>query len=263
MSAPVIRLPIATRVFTTQAHPPSTWDRPKALVLPRTIGQRLIIHDYETRDEPAQRLLFGSFQIRDFGDLVEGGTGLVVGDACPARGRRILEAFATERGMQLLTRDEFALLFLAELWEIGTTSVTFNAPWDHSRIACSWTAGVGKHRGAFTFSLSRNTYHPRLRIESLDSRKQFMEFTPSIKGQARNGWHKGYFVDVHTLVAALTDENMSLERACRLYRVKHPKTTVVRHGVVSKRYIDYNLRDVQATYEVYTAAMRDFEALGL
>jgi hypothetical protein len=152
---------------------------------------------------------------------------------------------------------------LAEVWEIGTTSVTFNAPWDHSRFACGWTAGEGKHRGAFTFSLSRNTFHPRLRIEALDSRKQFMEFTPSIKGQARNGWHKGFFVDVHSLVAALTDESMSLEKACRLYRVKHPKTAAIRHGFVSKRYIEYNLRDVQATYEVYLAAMRDFEALGL
>jgi hypothetical protein len=263
VNAPVLRLPIATRVFTAQAKTPPKWDAPKPLVLPRAIGQRLIIHDHETRDEPAQRLLFGSFQIRDFGELVEGGTGLIVGDACPAKGRRILEAFATEHQLQLLTRDEFALLFLAEAWEIGTTSVTFNAPWDHSRFACGWTAGEGKHRGAFTFSLSRNTFHPRLRIEALDSRKQFMEFTPSIKGQARNGWHKGFFVDVHSLVAALTDESMSLEKACRLYRVKHPKTTAVRHGVVSKRYIEYNLRDVQATYEVYLAAIRDFEALGL
>jgi hypothetical protein len=263
VNSPVLRLPIATRVFTLQAQTPPKWDAPKPPVLPRAIGQRLIIHDHETRDEPAQRLLFGSFQIRDFGELVEGGMGLVVGDACPANGRRILEAFAIEHGMQLLTRDEFGRLFLAEVWEIGTTSVTFNAPWDHSRFACGWTAGEGKHRGAFTFSLSRNTYHPRLRIEALDSRKQFMEFTPSIKGQARNGWHKGFFVDVHSLVAALTDESMSLEKACRLYCVEHPKTTAVRHGVVSKRYIEYNLRDVQATYEVYLAAMRDFGALGL
>jgi hypothetical protein len=123
MNDSVLRLPIATRVFTVQAQPPPKWDAPKPLVLPRTIGQRLMIHDHETRDEPGQRLLFGSFQIRDFGELVEGGIGLIVGDACPAKGRRILEAFAEQHGIQLLTRDEFALLFLAEVWEIGTTSV--------------------------------------------------------------------------------------------------------------------------------------------
>ena len=52
MNDSVLRLPIATRVFTVQAQPPPKWDAPKPLVLPRTIGQRLMIHDHETRDEP-------------------------------------------------------------------------------------------------------------------------------------------------------------------------------------------------------------------
>jgi hypothetical protein len=241
--------------------PSPTWKAHKLVVLPRKIGERLLILDIETRDETAQRMLFGSFQVRDFGDLVH--RGLIVGDTCPTKGRRVLERFGAENDMPILTRDDFGALFLAEVWEIGTTSITFNAPFDHSRIACGWTPGIGRHRGAFHFSLSRNTYYPRLRIESLDSRKQFMELTPSLKGQAKNGWHKGYFVDVRTLVAALTDEAMSLERACEFYKIEHPKTVAVRHGVVSRRYIRYNLRDVQATYEVYEAAMRDFRALGL
>jgi hypothetical protein len=263
MTNHILRLPIAARVFTRQVNPPQPRPKRKGIPLPRACGDRLLIWDAETRDEPAQRLLFGSFQIREFGQLVEGGIGLFVGDACPRWQARILTAFAQEHRVPLLTRDEFGALFLAEVWEIGTTSVTCNAPWDHSRIAIEAIAGTGRHRGAFMLRLSRNTFFPRLRIESIDSRKQFMEFTPSVRGQARNGWHKGYFVDIRMLAGALTDESMSLESASDFYGIDHPKTAVRRHGIVTKAYIQYNLRDVQATFEVYEALMRDFKELDL
>ena len=123
-----------------QAKPPPKWDAPKPLALPRIIGQRLLIHDHQRATNQLNVCSSGRFRFATAASFVEGGIGLVVGDACPANGRRILEAFAAEQGMQLLTRDQFALLFLAEMWEIGTTSVTFNAPWDHSRFACGWMA---------------------------------------------------------------------------------------------------------------------------
>ncbi len=263
MSMEPLRLSIATRVYTELCAPPPAWPPPPPLCLPRAFGQRCLIFDTETRDEPAQRLLFGSYQLRDEGEIVPNGIGLIIGGSCTKRQRHTLSSFANDYGLELMTRDAFAALYLAEVWEIGTTDITFNAPFDHAKIACEWAKGSGRHKRAFTFRISRDTYKPRLRIEALDSRKQFMALTSSVKKQARNGWHKGYFVDVHTLVSALTDESHTLESACALYKTPTRKHAAVRHGVINRKYIKYNLEDVQATYEVYMAALRDFEGLGL
>jgi hypothetical protein len=204
-----------------------------------------------------------SYQLREFGELVPGGSGLVAGDDCPPRQRAILERYAREHGFDFRTRDEFAEFFLYEIWEIGTTSITFSASWDHSKIACAWECGTRRHRDAFLFRISRNTFKPRLRIQSLDSRKAFIRLISSVRGESKRGFHQGYFVDVRTLVSALTDESHSLESACKLYGTPLQKRPAKRHGVITPKYIKYNLDDVEATYQVYMAAMRHFQELEL
>jgi hypothetical protein len=263
MTAPILRLPVATRVFPRLVEPKPTREGPKSLQLPREIGERRLFFDMETKDEPAMRPLFGSYQLWDYDDLVPGGLGLIVCDACSSSEHQLLKEYAAKHSLECKSRDEFAEMFLAEVWEIGTTSVTFNAPFDHAKISHAWRSGTGKNRGAFVFSISRNTFKPRLRIEHLDNRKQFMQFIPSIKGQAREGWHPGYFIDVRMLAAALTDESHSLEGLCKLYKTKTQKKPAARHGIVNAEYIRYNVDDVQATVEVYEAVTQDFRALRL
>ena len=57
-------------------------------------------------------------------------------------------------------------------------------------------------------------------------------------------------LDLRTLAFALTDRSYSLESACQAFGVEHGKQHVAKHGVVTKNYIDYNRRDVQATSEL-------------
>ena len=65
-------------------------------------------------------------------------------------------------------------------------------------------------------------------------------------------------LDAKTLAFALTDQGMSLERACELFGVEHGKQKVKRHGVVTAKYIDYNRRDVLATCELTEKLLAEY-----
>ena len=65
-------------------------------------------------------------------------------------------------------------------------------------------------------------------------------------------------LDAKTLAFALTDQGMSLEKACELFGVEHGKQKVKRHGVVTPKYIDYNRRDVLATCELTEKLLAEY-----
>lgn len=261
MNRPPICSPIATRVFTRlQPKDSSRVPKPPALYA-KPFGERLLIFDMETRDEPAQRPLFGSFQIRDQGELVK--RALIFGDSCTAAEIALLQAFAQIHKMEVLSRDQFGDLFLAEVFEIGTVCLCYNAPFDLSKMSHQWQAGKAKHRDSFSFRISRNTFRPRLRIKSLNSREAFVGLIPSVKQKSEQQFRSGRFVDAHMFIGALTDKNLSLEAACELYNVPTKKHAAAQHGILTPDYIQYNLDDVQSTYEVYEAALQVYDTLHL
>jgi hypothetical protein len=65
-------------------------------------------------------------------------------------------------------------------------------------------------------------------------------------------------LDLRTLAFALTDKGYSLDSACKAFGVEHGKQHVTRHGVVTKKYIDYNRRDVQATSELAVKLLAEY-----
>jgi hypothetical protein len=65
-------------------------------------------------------------------------------------------------------------------------------------------------------------------------------------------------LDLKTLAHALTGEHHSLESACEVFRVPHPKRRIDTYGVVSTDFLDYLRRDVLATAELYEAMLRDW-----
>jgi hypothetical protein len=66
-------------------------------------------------------------------------------------------------------------------------------------------------------------------------------------------------LDARTLAFALFDQSYTLERLCRDLRVEHEKQRVEKHGEVNDAYIDYNRRDVLATWEVTGKLLEEFE----
>ena len=65
-------------------------------------------------------------------------------------------------------------------------------------------------------------------------------------------------LDAKTLAFALTDQGINLEGACELFGVEHGKQKVKRHGIVTPKYIDYNRRDVLATYELTEKLLAEY-----
>src|SRR5262250_2571579 len=70
---------------------------------------------------------------------------------------------------------------------------------------------------------------------------------------------RGHFLDLRTLAFALTDKGYTLKAACEDFGVEHKKQVVKRHGVVTKRYIDYNRRDVLATSELAVKLLEEYD----
>lgn len=171
--------------------------------------------------------------------------------------------------------------------------VCFNAPFDLSRIA--WHAGYTRQsrrrtadlpkrkdrdafEGGFSFALwsytrdgqQRESRHrPRLAIKSLDSKRSLKGFRspdlvdevdriPEGQSEPKEGWRfRGHFLDLRTLVFALTDRGHSLESASRAFGVPYEKRDV-EHGKITDEYVTYCREDVTATTRLAEASLTEF-----
>ena len=57
---------------------------------------------------------------------------------------------------------------------------------------------------------------------------------------------------------ALTDESLSLERACIRFQTSIRKVQAEEHGKITPQYIDYNRNDVRATFELAKAMKAEY-----
>jgi preprotein translocase subunit SecY len=61
-------------------------------------------------------------------------------------------------------------------------------------------------------------------------------------------------LDAQRLAEVLLDsKHIPLEETAKRLNTPTQKIKGVKHGKVTKKYIDYNINDVQVTYEVYEA----------
>lgn len=70
---------------------------------------------------------------------------------------------------------------------------------------------------------------------------------------------RGNFLDLHRLVSGLTGEKMSMEVACKALGVEHSKVQAEQHGLITPEYIEYNRRDVGATFELCLKALAEYD----
>jgi hypothetical protein len=279
-------LPIAVRVYPQPENVEPVLRSRK----PWSVPEAMLVFDTETRVDATQRLTFGSYRFIVAGQCLE--EGLFYGDDLPEKDRQVLENYAARfpaetaqggvRQLHLLTLRRFLEKFYRAVYKGRCLLVGFNLPFDLSRIACDVTDARGRFAGGFSLGFwSRsdkrhsdrsNRFRPRIAIKQIDNKRALKGFTgrynpdkadlipeESTDGKPEKAYRfRGHFLDLRTLAFALTDKSYSLESACKAFGVEHGKQLVARHGTVTEKYIQYNRRDVLATWELAVKLLEEY-----
>lgn len=249
----------------------------------------MFVFDTETRTDASQRLTFGSYRFFIRNGLRQ--EGLFYANDLPAKDLRTLERYVAahnkgalrsgEVPLLLLTRRRFLTRFYKAVYKGRVLLVGFNLPFDLSRIAFASRPARGRFAGGFSLALwsyikneieRPDNHRPSVGIKHIDSKRALKGFTArfrpdtldlipedSTTGEPEKGYKfRGHMLDLRTLAFALTDRSYSLESACKAFGVEHGKQRTTRHGVVTKSYIDYNRRDVQATAELAVNLLAEY-----
>ncbi|MGB8474132.1 MAG: hypothetical protein WCE61_08620 [Candidatus Acidiferrum sp.] len=278
-------LAVAIRVFPAlkPAEPKSR--KNKVWRLPRA----MFVFDTETRTDESQRLTFGSYRFFVDNQLRE--EGLFCADDLPLADRRTLEKYVATENRQasarrslpllLLTRRQFLKKLYKSVYKGRVLLVGFNLPFDLSRIAFAARPARGRFAGGFSLALwsyikasveRADPHRPSIGIKHIDSKRALKGFTArfgpddsdlipedSTTGRPEKGYKfRGHMLDLRTLAFALTDRSYSLDSACKAFGVEHGKQHVTGHGFVTRKYIDYNRRDVQATSELAVKLLAEY-----
>ncbi len=216
----------------------------------------VFVFDTETTTDRYQNLKFGSYGIWENDKLDE--FGLFYDNNLDNNDIKTLSDYANKKHIKLITKSQFLELFIDYVYKRRAICVGFNLPFDISRIAIDY--GISRRdNNAFSFKLFENVYMPRIIIKHIDSKRSLINFsTPYSKNYKRINRYRGVFVDLRTLSFALTNENHSLESACKLFNVEHKKLRTEEHGKITQEYVQYNINDVFASYDLFLALKKDF-----
>jgi hypothetical protein len=252
--------------------------RPKALV----------IFDCETETEGAQRLLVACYRyvrVTWRGNVPTLRTveeGLVVPDEAATEDPEALALVHdyamraqpcvemsdrdANRELLVLSRHEFVERMLwGACWRNRATLVGFNLGFDLSRMALSWHEGRDAYKGAFVFRLwewqgGDHRYRPNIVARRLDNKRSLFAWA-GVKDPPDDGFehHRSddHFLDVRTLLFALTNESHSLESGSQALGLDYEKRPVAL-GTCSEELLDYVRKDVAATCELAGRALREF-----
>ena len=257
----------------------------------------VLLFDTETSTDPSQRLLGGCYRVATWVPGVDGlprlqvdEEGLFYGDDVPSRDPRgfaRLQRFAQEcraetpsgrdRTFYCYSRREF----LDEVfWRVAVEAkglvVGYNLPFDLARLA--FRAGATKPRlydkkgrrrrptyvDAWSLALwqrpsgKENVFRPRIQIKHIDRNRSLIRFA-AVHQDARVFPGPGAFLDLKTLVFALTDEGMSLERAGAIFEAPIRKTHLDEFGKISQKSLAYARHDVKATASLLEVVRHEFD----
>ena len=265
------------------------WIRPDAM----------LIVDTETKTDAPQAIKFGSYRFVESGNCLEEGlfyppdiseeekqilkTYVSSHGAHPGAHPRAHPPKEGRHDLLLLTLREFLEKLYRAVYKGRCLLVGFNLPFDISRIAFEATAARGRFAGGFSLGLwtyidkdgkeRPNHFRPRVGIKHIDSKRALKGFTSRNKpdltdlipessetGTPEEGYKfRGHLLDLRTVAFALTDRGYTLESACREFGVEHGKIAMKIHGQVTEKYIDYNRRDVLATYELAVKLLEEYD----
>lgn len=265
------RLPIAVRAYAhTDQVPKRKPDYIKGL---SDASEWTVIFDTETTTDAAQRLRFGTYQVRKGDELRESGL-FFDGEALTDNELGTLIAYGDQQGLELLTLAEFIEnVFFKIGYELRASIVGFNLPFDISRLALDHSSARLAMRGGFSFKLSPRRKWPRVQVKHLSRRAALIQFNKPPQQTTPRGMRKkgdrvptrrGFFVDVKTLAAALTSKSLTLGALAELLDIPSPKMDTEEHGVtLTPEYIAYAVRDTETTWECFAELRERYRRFGL
>ena len=232
-----------------------------------------VTFDTETTTDPSQELRVGFYQVHDGERLDEEGAFYRAGSLSSAE-VAMLRAYCAKHGLTLRDVDSFnEEILLGVCYDLGGTLIGFNLPFDISRVAIKHGPARDSMRGGFSFNVVKTERRPRIRVKHLSRTASLIDFAiPGVnetpRGMRKRGQrvqaHRGYFIDLKTVAAALTSRSHSLESLTDALGTVTRKSGSEEHGgPLTDSYLDYVRTDVQATWECYLALKTEYARHGL
>lgn len=248
---------IAVRGFTQKLEKPEAKRSFKDFKTPLK-HPRVLFFDTETVPDQYQNLKIGSFQIFHNSCLYYEGL-FYDPTFLSEKEIKTIETYSRKYKKNLYLQDEFIdNLFYPEVFLLKTLCSGFNLPFDLSRLAKRSGNSRDKNRGGFTLTLSDDPFKPPIVIKKLGDSYN-IKFTTTKQNKGKN-YFPGYFLDVQKLAEVLLQKkHISLAEAAKMLNTSTQKMKGVEHGKVTEKYIDYNIIDVDTTYEVYEALIKELE----
>jgi hypothetical protein len=224
---------------------------------------RVLVFDTETTTDQYQNLKFGSFKVYQNGCIQYEGLFYDPSKMDENEVKAVKFYVKRRKNLTLYTSEEFIYgVFYPEIYGLHTLCVGHNLAFDISRIAIKSVNARKKNRHGFTFFLSKNPSHPPITVKKIGKVKAF-RFSTSKSNQGAH-YFAGYFLDTQALADVLLQEkHLSLERVGELLNLMVKKKKVLEHGKVTPAYIDYNIRDVETTYELYKKLVEELKIYGI
>lgn len=243
---------------------------------PPPLPRYVLVFDTETTTDARQNLNFGAYQFCEadsHGQYVCREEGLLYADELDAAQLEVLREYVRKektgdkkrRRLRLYDRSTFVEKVMYTAIQADAAIVAFNLPFDLSRLAVEYRVARGAGGRGWSFVVFRykhpkskallpNTYRPRVQLRPKDSKAAFIRLAG---GDMDQPYRRGRFLDLKTLVWALRNKSLSLESACREFKVPG-KLDHTPTGRVTKEEIDYCRQDVQATVGLMNALFVEF-----
>ena len=252
--AKMTKLPVYFRCYTEKKDKKKDKSRLKL-----EANQNLVlVFDTETKSDEYQGLVFGSCGVWSFGKLRH--FYIFYDDNLSKLDIAKLVKITSKHKCQLLSRRDFVeQVFIPNVYRARAICVGFNLPFDLSRLATYSGKARLQHNG-FSLKLSENESNPRIVIKSLDGKSAFIQFASHSKTETekKSRTYRGCFVDLKTFTFALTNKSYTLKNALIDFGSPYRKLETDEHGVISKKYVNYNINDTLATHDLYLQAMKRY-----
>jgi hypothetical protein len=245
---------------------------------PQPPPEYILALDTETTMDASQRLNFGVYQFCEMGsdDKYEcREEGVFYADDLSARQRNTIRQYIHKQNgqgpkrqpkLKVYDRSEFVERVMYIAIQAGAAIVAFNLPFDLSRLAVEYRVARGAGGRGWSFVVFRyknqakdkwlpNTFRPRVQLRPKDSKAAFIRLAG---GDMNQPYRLGRFLDLKTLAWALRNKSLSLDSACREFKVTGKLHNYVPSGQVTAEEIDYCRQDVRATVGLLNALLAEF-----
>jgi hypothetical protein len=237
-----------------------------------------VVLDTETTLDTTQALTFGFYrfcELQSNGNYVCLEEGAFYADDLDERSLARLQRYVRSTNsearegcpqrIRLYSRSAFIEKVFFVACKAGAVVVAFNLPFDLSRLAVEYRVARGAGGRGWSFVLSQykhpktgkklpNSFRPRIQLRPKDSKAAFIRLAG---GDSNQPFRSGRFLDLKTLVWALRNKSLSLEGACREFKVPG-KLDHAPSGRVTREEFDYCRQDVRATLALLNALLVEF-----